>query len=66
MLGGPLHALGHLVKVLRDQRAFAAIGAGGIVTTGTITDAHAVSPGQRWRSTYDGAPLAGITVEFIE
>ncbi len=64
VLGGPLHALSHLCETLRGQPAFAPIAAGEIVTTGTITDAHPVFPGQTWSSGYFGVPLAGLTVTF--
>lgn len=64
VLGGPLHALAHLCETLRGQPESAPIAAGEIVTTGTITDAHPVAPGQTWHSSYFGVPLAGLTVAF--
>jgi hypothetical protein len=47
VLDGPLHALAHLTYVLADQPEFPALGAGEIVTTGTIIDAVPIAPGER-------------------
>ena len=60
VLDGPVRALGHLVAGLaaRGER----IAAGAVVTTGTLTDAQPLAAGQRWRTTIDGAPLAGLTL----
>ncbi|UEX76294.1 hypothetical protein [Sediminicurvatus halobius] len=38
--------------------------AGELVTTGTITTAHAVHPGEVWRTQVDGIGLPGLTVEL--
>lgn len=64
VLDGPLHALCYLVGVLSGQPAFSPLAAGEIVTTGTITDAHPVRPGETWSSLYDGVALAGLTIRF--
>lgn len=64
VLGGPVAALAHLVEVLRAQGPQVALRAGEVVTTGTITAAHAVSPGQRWRSTPRGAGLQPLEIAF--
>ena len=62
VLGGPAHALAHLTKVLATQDAFEPLAAGEIVTTGTITDAAYVTPGETWTSHYNGVDLEGITL----
>jgi 2-keto-4-pentenoate hydratase len=64
VLGNPLAALAHLVGVLATQPAAPALAAGEIVTTGVITDAHPVAPGELWRTRISGLPLAGLTIEF--
>jgi 2-oxo-3-hexenedioate decarboxylase len=64
VLGSPLAALAHLVGVLARQPGAPPLAAGEIVTTGVITDAHPVAPGQVWSTRLAGAPLAGLTVEF--
>lgn len=61
VLGGPVQALAHLVAGLarRGER----LTAGSVVTTGTLTDAQPLRPGQRWSTRIEGAPLDGLTLE---
>lgn len=65
VLGSPLAAIAHLVSVLAGQAGAAPLGPGEIVTTGTITSAHAVRPGDTWRSSLQGIPLPGLEVTFL-
>ena len=65
VLGSPLAALAHLVGVLARQPDAPPLAAGEIVTTGVITDAHPVAPGQVWSTRIAGVPLAGLTIEFV-
>jgi 2-oxo-3-hexenedioate decarboxylase len=61
VLGSPARALMHLRDVLATQPWAPPIAAGEIITTGTITDAQPVAPGEAWRASYAGlafAPLA--------
>jgi 2-keto-4-pentenoate hydratase len=60
-LGSPLLALGHLVELLGEQTSLTA---GEIVTTGVLTDAHPVAPGEVWSTALFGLPLAGLTITF--
>jgi len=68
VLGSPALALAHLAGVLAGQPDAPPLAAGEIVTTGTITDAWPVAPGETWTSTYAGggalAGLRGLTVTF--
>lgn len=64
VLGGPVAALAHLVDVLHAQGPQVAVRPGEVVTTGTITAACAVSPGQRWRSTPRGVDLQPLEIAF--
>jgi 2-oxo-3-hexenedioate decarboxylase len=64
VLDSPLLALGHLVGVLASQPSVAALAAGEIISTGTITDAHPVRPGETWSTRLHGLPLPGLTVRF--
>jgi 2-oxo-3-hexenedioate decarboxylase len=64
VLGSPAQALAHLVRVLAAQPNSPALAAGEIVTTGTITDAWPVTPGQTWTSDYGALGLAGLTLSF--
>ena len=65
VLGSPLVALAHLIEVLSRQPESLPLQGGEIVTTGTITTAQTIRPGESWRTTLKGAPLSGLTVEFV-
>lgn len=47
--GGPMAALAHLVQVLAADAGAAPLAAGEVITTGTLTGAWPVAPGQVWR-----------------
>jgi 2-oxo-3-hexenedioate decarboxylase len=64
VLGSPLAALAHLVELLAKQPDAPQLAAGEIVTTGVITDAHAIGAGQRWSTRLTGLSLPGLSVEF--
>jgi 2-keto-4-pentenoate hydratase len=64
VLDGPLQAVAHLVTVLAKQERFPLIAAGEIVTTGTLTVAWPVAPGQVWQTALEGIGLSGIKVRF--
>jgi 2-oxo-3-hexenedioate decarboxylase len=64
VLGSPLIALGHLVALLKAQPDAPPLAAGEIVTTGTLTDAHPVAPGETWRTEISGIALRGLEVRF--
>ena len=58
-LGHPVTALAHLAGVLAQQRQFEPLAAGEIITTGTLTSAMPIEPGETWSSRYEGLP--GVT-----
>jgi 2-oxo-3-hexenedioate decarboxylase len=60
VLDGPLQALGHLVAGLAERGE--RMPAGSVVTTGTLTDAQILAPGQHWQTRIIGAPLAGLSL----
>jgi 2-oxo-3-hexenedioate decarboxylase len=64
VLGSPLLALAHFVGVLAKQPWAPALDAGEIITTGVLTDAHEVRPGETWTTSLRGVPLPGLTVTF--
>jgi 2-oxo-3-hexenedioate decarboxylase len=64
VLGSPALALAHLVRVLATQPRAPPLAAGEIVTTGTITDAWPVLPGETWSSDYGALGIDGITLKF--
>jgi 2-oxo-3-hexenedioate decarboxylase len=65
VLGGPALALAHLAGVLDDQPAMAPLIAGELVTTGTITDAWPIAPGETWSSDYGALGLPGLGLRLI-
>jgi 2-oxo-3-hexenedioate decarboxylase len=64
VLGSPALALAHLARVLAGQPQFPALAPGELVTTGTVTDAWPVRPGETWTSDYGALGLAGLTLRF--
>jgi 2-keto-4-pentenoate hydratase len=64
VLDGPLHALRFLMDEIAQRPGTPAIGAGEVITTGTLTDARPVAPGQSWRTELDGIALPGVDVTF--
>jgi 2-oxo-3-hexenedioate decarboxylase len=61
-LGSPLAAVAHLAAVLAKQCK--PLAAGELVTTGTLTGAPAIRPGESWSTTLDGIDLPGLTVKL--
>ena len=61
VLGGPMLSLAHLVELLK-KHPDAPLRAGEIITTGVLTDAHPVAPGETWRTEVTGFP--GLTLTF--
>ena len=64
VLDSPALALVHLARVLAGQPQFPPLAAGEIVTTGTVTDAWPVAPGETWTSDYGALGLPGLTLAF--
>ena len=64
VLDSPALALVHLARVLASQPAAAPLAAGEFVTTGTVTDAWPVRPGQTWSSDYGDLGIAGLEVRL--
>jgi 2-oxo-3-hexenedioate decarboxylase len=64
VLGSPLLALAHLVELLAKQPDSPPLAAGEIISTGTITDAHPVAPGERWSTDLHGFALRNLEIAF--
>jgi len=64
VLGGPVSALRHLVDLLARDEINPPLATGEIVTTGTLTRAMPVRPGETFSTALDGISLAGIQVRF--
>jgi 2-oxo-3-hexenedioate decarboxylase len=64
VLDGPLSTISHLLDVLANDRANPPLQAGEIITTGTVTRAFPVEPGETWQTRVIGLPLDGIALRF--
>jgi 2-oxo-3-hexenedioate decarboxylase len=64
VLGGPLSALRHLVELLNGDPHNPQLSAGEIVTTGTLTRAYPIRPGETWSTSIAGIPLAGLSIRL--
>jgi 2-keto-4-pentenoate hydratase len=64
VLDSPFLALRHLVDVLAQDAVNPPLKAGEVVSTGTLTRAFPVAPGETWRSQLHGIALAGIELRF--
>jgi 2-oxo-3-hexenedioate decarboxylase len=64
VLDGPVSALGSLADLLADDPDNPPLAAGEIVTTGTVTRALSVAPGETWGTRIEGLGLPGLRVRF--
>jgi 2-keto-4-pentenoate hydratase len=64
VLDGPVQAVAHLASVLANDPNNPPLRAGEIVTTGTLTRAFPVLPGERWSTEIEGFDLPGLSVEI--
>ncbi|OGA00498.1 MAG: hypothetical protein A3H35_11250 [Betaproteobacteria bacterium RIFCSPLOWO2_02_FULL_62_17] len=64
-LGHPLLALAYLADVLAAQTRMPALAAGEIVSTGTLTDALPVAPGETWSTRFSGLEVQDLDIEFL-
>jgi 2-oxo-3-hexenedioate decarboxylase len=64
VLDSPLLAFAHLQTALESLPQFEPVQAGEIVTTGTLTAALPINPGETWSTAFDGIGLEGLRIEF--
>ena len=64
VLGSPLNALHHLIQVLESLPDHPRLEAGELITTGTLTTALPIAPGQTWSTRIEGLGLPGFAVRF--
>jgi 2-oxo-3-hexenedioate decarboxylase len=64
VLGSPLLALRHLVQLLAGDLQNPPLGAGELVSTGTLTLAMPARAGQTWTTKVQGIPLEEIELRF--
>jgi 2-keto-4-pentenoate hydratase len=65
VLGGPLSALRHLVGLLAADRINPELGAGEIVSTGTLTKAMPIASGETWSAVPSGIALEPVRLRFV-
>lgn len=65
VLEGPLSALRHLVELLAGDQVNPPLAAGEIISTGTLTKAMPVAPGETWTAKPSGIALDGVAVRFV-
>ena len=65
VLGSPALALAHLARVLATQPWAPPLAAGEVITTGTVTDAWPVKPGETWTSDYGTLGIRGLTLTLV-
>ena len=66
VLGNPLAAVVHLMQVLASQSPHQPLQANEIVTTGTVTRAYSVQPGEIWQTVLEGIALPGLSVALTD
>jgi 2-keto-4-pentenoate hydratase len=64
VLGSPLNALAHAIRLLETLPDQPPIEAGEIVTTGTLTDAMPVAPGETWSTRFYGLGVLPLILRF--
>lgn len=62
VLDGPLHALRHWLQAMAKHTPHWRVEPGHVVTTGTITDAWPLKPGQHWQTQVSDPRLSGMTL----
>jgi 2-keto-4-pentenoate hydratase len=65
VLEGPLSALRHLVELLQHDSVNPPLASGEIISTGTLTKAMPIAPGETWTAKPSGIALDGVTVRFV-
>jgi 2-keto-4-pentenoate hydratase len=65
VLGSPLLALSSLLQALHRHGTPYPVLPGEIVTTGTLTKAWPVAPGERWRTEFGQQEFGGLTIDFV-
>ena len=64
VLDSPLLSLAFLIDILAQQKDAPPLAAGEIISTGTLTDAHPVAPGERWSTDLHGFAVRGMEIQF--
>ena len=65
VLDGPVSAVRYLHKSLAAIKNQVLLSSGDIITTGTMTDAKPVFPGEKWTGKFEGIIESELSVEFL-
>ena len=65
VLDGPVSAVRYLHKSLAGIKNQVLLSPGSIITTGTMTDAKPVFPGEKWTGKFEGIIESDLSVEFL-
>lgn len=66
VLDSPVYALAFLADLLAEQAFMQPLASGEVVSTGTITDALPVKPGETWSTEINGLPLQNLTITYTD
>lgn len=66
VLGSPAFALAFLADLLSEQPFMQPLAAGELISTGTITDALPVKPGETWSTEITGLPAQNLTITYTD
>lgn len=66
VLGSPVYALAFLADLLAEQAFMQPLAAGEVISTGTLTDALPVKPGETWSTEISGLPLQNLTISYTD
>jgi 2-oxo-3-hexenedioate decarboxylase len=64
-LRSPALCLGELASAIAKVPGAEPLAAGEIVSTGTLTSAQPIAPGERWHAAVEGLPLPALTIHVI-
>ena len=64
-LRSPALCLAELSSAVARQATAEPLGAGELVSSGTLTESYPIGPGQLWRATVDGIDLADISLRTL-
>ena len=64
VMEGPLSTLRYVMDLLAEDFANPPLAPGEIITTGTLTKALPVRPGETWMTALQGVALGGISIRF--
>ena len=61
----PVLCLGQLARTINAQPDAAPLGAGEVITSGTITDAQPIAIGEEWAAVTEGLNLPSLSIKFV-